>query len=107
MCRRDFLRLLGATAAVAASAPVLEQLLWTPSTSIIVPSLPIVIGPRVGNTFITPGMLTREWVRVFEDQMRAVKLFNREYDTLSRQRRDVAFVVDDQWRQVTGVLRKA
>lgn len=60
MGRRDFLRLLGATAAVAASAPVLEQLLWTPSESIIVPPLPTIaaIGDytfKIGDVFTIAG----------------------------------------------------
>lgn len=64
MNRRNFLRLLGLTAAAAVLDP--ERLLWVPgrTTYFVMPPAETVI--RAGNTFITPEWITAETLRALE-----------------------------------------
>lgn len=72
--RRRFLKILGGSAAVAAAAPLLdlEALVWTPTRSIV-----IVEGPPV---FLTADLITREALRILENNLSVVKCFDRLYD---------------------------
>lgn len=101
MGRRDFLRLLGATAAVAASAPALEQLLWTPSTSIVVPSLPYIeVTMSSADLAVDSAWMQRHIeaaARALADRIDA--------DIAAMYQRDRLFFAGDTWR--TDGLRKA
>ncbi len=92
MDRRSFLRtaLLGT---VAVATVDVEQLLWTPKAQIVVPDLTVVSGPAAFtleqaldrsvdhgfNGFITPDWVTREALRMLNDQLSFTKKICREY----------------------------
>lgn len=78
MDRRAFLKVLGGTAAVVAAAPMLdlERLLWVPGEKTIF--LPYE-GP-FGNQIVTVDWITREALRILENNLKMASVFNREYD---------------------------
>lgn len=102
MGRRDFLRMLGATAAVAASAPVLEHLLWTPSTSIVVPSLPYIDVAFTQADLLPDDEFMR---RILVPAMKAISE-RIDADIAAMAQRDLVFFDGDVWPR-SHVLRKA
>ena len=83
--RRAFLRRLGfgTVAAAAAASGVLdiERLLWVPGEkTIFIPEVAAVIETALhGNTFVTADWMVRETLRIYENQMTVLKLFNRKW----------------------------
>lgn len=81
--RRAFLRRLGfgsvAVAAVATGLVDVEKLLWVPGEkTIIIPALEAV--ETFGNTFITPQWVTREALRILENNLVFASGVTRFYD---------------------------
>ena len=72
--RRKFLALLGGSVAVATVAPLvdLDQLIWTPSPSIIVPDL--------GHGFLAPEWVVRDTLALLRKNLLIATSFNRRYD---------------------------
>jgi hypothetical protein len=73
--RRRFLQFLGGTAAGVAIAPLIdvEKLLWTPTKSIYL------LGDD-GYVWLTPDWVTREALKILENNLTLTKTFDRYYD---------------------------
>lgn len=73
--RRAFLRaaLLATTAAAVVD---IDQLLWLPSSQVVVPELPAGL-----NVLVTPDWVTREALRILERNLNFVNAIHREYGT--------------------------
>jgi len=82
MGRRAFLQALGAGAIATTAAALvggdLEQLVWLPGErTILLPEAPTLTGG--GNTFIDVDFITRECLRVLQNNLAFTKHINREY----------------------------
>lgn len=75
LSRRGFLKLLASSAAVAAAAPLLdlERVLWVPGQTIAVPAMG-------RNILLTAEWITREAMKVLENNLKMVSYFDREYE---------------------------
>lgn len=77
MNRRGFLGALATLAVAHTFDP--ERLLWVPGAkTFFIPETVRVGG--VGNTFLTIDMITREALRVLENNLKLMSHINREYD---------------------------
>lgn len=83
MNRRGFLGALATLAAGHVLDP--ERLLWVPGAKTFFLPSPYVTGEAVlttagGHTFLTIDIITREALRVLQNQLKFVELVNRQYE---------------------------
>ena len=83
LSRRHFLTLIGAAGAGAALVPELDldRLLWVPGQKTIFLPPAVVDASLDGHQFVTVDWITREALKILENNLAFSKRLNRQYDT--------------------------